>query len=163
MKLKQLFERQKEVQDISNMHPKDTDKIYAAIFAELGEYLNELKADWAWWKRKDKVFVSDNDAALEELADILHFWLLLGLAKADYDLDSLSVAGVTDAILNAELSDDVLERRKPISVGEAARWFGVEPESFYNFLDLVAAGNFLITDVIVSYMAKTQKNLDRWN
>lgn len=164
MKLLDLFKRQKQVQDISGMHPTDIDSIYAALFAEVGEFANALKAEWAWWKRNDKRFTSNLDEAREELADIMHFWLLLGLARNDYDIDKLSKSATYRVATQVELTDDLAAMRQPVTIGEAIRWFAGEPESPYTLMDLIAStnANNPVTDVVVAYMKKTQKNLDRW-
>ena len=65
---------------------------YLAVVAEVGEFLSEVKSQWAWWKREDKTFSTSSDKALEELADVLHFVLIvILLARGTNPEDSLRV------------------------------------------------------------------------
>ncbi len=61
--------------------PKGVLQVLSAISAEVGEFLNELKPKWAWWKPDGPI----GSNALEEGVDILFFALTMDLLK-DADL-----------------------------------------------------------------------------
>lgn len=48
-------------------------RTYIAYFTELGELTQELKNDWNYWKNSTKKI--DQEKVLEELSDVLHFYL----------------------------------------------------------------------------------------
>lgn len=57
--------------------PKSASTVALALLAELGEFLNELKPNWAWWKNGSV----DRLTALEEAADLIFFALTFDLVR----------------------------------------------------------------------------------
>jgi len=154
MKIRRLLERQLELQRASNMFPRDTQLITAAIYAEVGEYLNAIKPLWAWWKRSDKVFEYDESEALFELADVLHFWLLLILARYGYVIDS-----IPGGLLDRDI--DTIGSRF-VDVGEALAILNDDPASFAGIDALASVCGFSGNALAMAYMDKTEENLRRW-
>ena len=72
-KLDELFRKQKEFQDVCNLHPELKD-ICAALMAEGGELWGKVGGKW-WKKHK-----TSTEEQIEELVDILHFFLTACLA-----------------------------------------------------------------------------------
>ena len=53
---------------------KTEDALVDAYICELGELLQELKPRWNWWKTKN-LTPPDKAKVLEEMSDVLHFYL----------------------------------------------------------------------------------------
>ena len=68
---------------VSGKMPKPVD-VQIALIAEVGELVNELGSEWKWWSNGGSV---DREAVLEELVDVLHFYM--SLVVFSYTVDEL--------------------------------------------------------------------------
>jgi len=130
-----------------------TDEILVALYTEFGEVLQALKPAWAWWKRKDKVF--EYGDVLDELADMLHFWL--------------SYLNTTDLVGDAALLGYSVR-----SYYHTYRWHienagsplpALAVRASRDIPDLgfaLAVANFRLADLVGAYYKKAALNLARW-
>ena len=75
--IEELLKRQelldKKFDEKQTIRKRELDLIRLAYHTELGEFLQEVKSDWNYWKNSTKEI--DKQRALEELSDMLHFSL----------------------------------------------------------------------------------------
>jgi len=75
--IKELLKRQemldKKFDEKVTIRKRDLELIRLAYHTELGEFLQEVKSDWNYWKNSVKEI--NKQRALEELSDMLHFSL----------------------------------------------------------------------------------------
>lgn len=75
--IEELLKRQamldKKFDEKETARKRTAKRIKVAYLAEVGELIQELKADWNYWKNHTKPI--DRQKALEELSDCLHFYL----------------------------------------------------------------------------------------
>ena len=75
--IEELLKRQelldKKFDEKQTIRKRELDLIRLAYHTELGEFLQEVKSDWNYWKNSTKEI--DKQKALEELSDMLHFSL----------------------------------------------------------------------------------------
>ena len=75
--VKELLKRQAELDrkfdDKETIRKRTEGRVLIAYFTELGELSQELKGEWNYWKNTAKRY--DKNRVLEELSDVLHFFL----------------------------------------------------------------------------------------
>ena len=75
--IEELLRRQKlldnKFDEKETIRKRDLELIRLAYHTELGEFLQEVKSDWNYWKNSVKEI--NKQRALEELSDMLHFSL----------------------------------------------------------------------------------------
>lgn len=75
--IEELLKRQKlldkKFDEKQTIRKRTASRIMIAYFAELGELTQELKSEWNYWKNSTKKI--NKQRALEELSDVLHFFL----------------------------------------------------------------------------------------
>lgn len=78
-----LLKRQAWLQEAGAAHlgTCTRDQIRVALLTEIGELAQELKPEWAWWKKEGDAGQVDRDKVLSEAADVLHFVLLMDLSE----------------------------------------------------------------------------------
>ncbi len=156
-----LLKRQAKIQRLGKMPAPFICPVRLALRVELGELAQEVKADWAWWKKPGDT-VPDRARVLAEAADCLHFMLLLDLAYDDEaaecpDWGDMGMSGwhrmasITE-VLNA-LFEDVEDEENTGMPG----WEMVDA-----LCDLLARYDFTPRDLAAAYWAKTEINLVRW-
>jgi len=151
MTIADAYARQRELQEKVGYHP-NRGEIVVAFIAELGETLNLVKGEWAWWKRYGDEFSIDSDHLAEELADMLHFAFILAM-KDSHDanalvLDDVEVKDFPDIVrqmLTNANSRRYSRRLIPLII-KFGRHFGVGKD-----------------DVLAAYFAKAEENERRWS
>lgn len=135
----------------------------AAITAEVGELVNELKygeEGWVWWPRPDKQ-PAERDVVLGELVDILHF-LLLGYnqsndtAKIYHQVQFDETWGI-EAPTREEAITEV-----PVELITAANMKRYHI-AISAWIFIAKALGFTQEDIQEGYQQSVQKNLRRWN
>lgn len=82
MKLPEFIAIQTELNEHCQRYP-EKDELLWAIIAELGEFANARKGEWAWWLKDGKAPQSESlERQLDEAADILCF-LLVGVIQKE--------------------------------------------------------------------------------
>ena len=159
-----LIERQAELQRLGKHYgqrgPREGE-LRLAYLAELGEFIQELKPSWSWWRKEGSRAMVDEEKAVGELADLLHFVLIEALGDSEVDLR----VPLTQFMWNGE--SDLPLRRPEI---EAASLGDSESELETLPLDefLIRADRFLasieldLEDLVDAYYDKTDVNLARW-
>lgn len=75
--IEELLKRQamldKKFDEKETVRERNPIRIYIAYFTELGELAQELKSEWNYWKNSTKKI--NREKVLEELSDVLHFYL----------------------------------------------------------------------------------------
>lgn len=75
--LKELLKRQeildRKFDNKETVRKRTASRIMIAYFSEIGELAQELKSEWNYWKNSTKKI--NKQRALEELSDVLHFFL----------------------------------------------------------------------------------------
>ena len=75
--IEELLKRQamldKKFDEKETVRERNPIRIYIAYFTELGELAQELKSEWNYWKNSIKEI--KRERVLEELSDVLHFYL----------------------------------------------------------------------------------------
>ena len=75
--IEELLKRQamldKKFDEKETVRERNLIRIYIAYFTELGELAQELKSEWNYWKNSTKKI--NREKVLEELSDVLHFYL----------------------------------------------------------------------------------------
>lgn len=66
-----LLARQAELQRLGNMPTPTRTALRIAYMTEIGELAQELKPQWAWWKKAPGEQPVDTNRVLFELADVL--------------------------------------------------------------------------------------------
>lgn len=81
-----MFEMQKEYDQmvfkahgLKGYKDIDFDRLGLALVDEIGELVHELKGNWCWWKNTQKPV--DEEKALEEFVDVIHFLLMHSIRK----------------------------------------------------------------------------------
>ena len=80
---------------------KTFEKMYLALFDELGELNHELKGEWCYWKKTQKPV--DREKVLEELVDAWHFALSISNRDRLYTIGDCE--GFGEAICHYNLPD----------------------------------------------------------
>lgn len=129
--------------------------IRIALVTELGEVLQEVKSNWAWWKKIGDSNSINEANLIEEIADVMHFFFL-GTLFENYD------------------NEAVLSRR---AIAPAASFTGDPYVLFMNInrMPFSTPGSFLAcvfsfsqqfnisSEVIIqAYLDKGRKNVKRW-
>lgn len=151
--LSDLFRKQQTLTDYvwekHNIKKADMDKEKAAIICELWETANELKSDgFKYWTDKKM----DREKALEEIVDMLHFYLQIG-----------NILGVVYEHRRIEIRDTVLDQIMAINLSLLAMdgplmW----TLSFAQYRGLVQMLGFdWDQDIIPAYNRKFQENIAR--
>ena len=118
--------------------------IQVALITEIGELIQELKSEWNYWKNSTEKF--NKSKVLEELSDVLHFYLSFINAKnnktkrrmipfldeilVEYTRKVLSVRSLEDTLLT--LSDFRILNEKEVlgSILAIAEYVGATEEEF---------------------------------
>lgn len=163
-KLKELYEIQKDVNREVLKRTKwepDHQDFAIAMFVEMFEFINTLP-QWKWWRHSQK---TDKERALDELADIIAFYLSFAMSKSkgnqerlEGHLDSM-FKGVEEYI--AEFNSDV---KKMIMF-----WFRemVSGDSYPAKMMnraigvIMAATHATQEEIITAYLAKSKENIER--
>jgi len=128
-----------------------------AVVAEVGELLNELGTEWKWWAKKKEI---DKEKVLEELVDVLHFYM--SMVVYDYEVEDIkewqeSSWGMYDSEYDSKLLVAILGFINEISdVGNAVN----EITDMY-FGEIVRALGFDYNEVWQKYVEKSFKNYVR--
>ena len=124
------------------------DSLRMAVFTEVGEMCQELKPEWAWWKKLSDRRELDRERLADEAADVLHFALIGDLSRDHrYAVDVIATWPLTcpDAQLVGLILASSDGHTTACLLATLLSRYGITPEQ------LVAA-----------YWAKTEVNLDRW-
>lgn len=156
-----LLKRQAWLQQAGAAHLSECtpDQVRVALLAEIGELAQELKPEWAWWRKKNDSKQVDRDKALGEAADTLHFALLFDLVVMHRSPDgSWGEMGEwatwdTNPPALPTMLDDL--RRE---MGTVAGGWGIT----CTLCSIVARYGFTPHDLARAYWEKTEVNLQRW-
>lgn len=153
-----LLARQAELQRLGNMPRPTLAQLRTAFLCELGELAQELKPDWAWWKKPGDAGKVDRAAALLEMADVLHFALLLQLHEGE------SRRAWGDMLPFMASYSPVPSPPECLSMMAAHATGGCVSVGYLgNALATIAdAYGFKPHDLAAAYYAKTEENLRRW-
>lgn len=132
----------------------------AAHLAEVGEVLQAAKGLWAWWRKAGQAPLAPQ-LVLDEVADVLHFVLLLELQR----MRRPWYRGLVGALLplDAPISGRVLVAQHgavwcALGLGRATRLTQVLPLAY----GLVSYFGFSPDDLARAYWRKSEENLRRW-
>ena len=155
--VKMLDMQRKLDERIYQQHGCDYDdtRCHLAMLDEIGELTHEIKSDWCWWKKTQKV--KNYEKTLEELVDVWHFAL------------SITYHYLDDAGIDQERHIiDTLEIVKDIEPGIESYWQCVQDIvcSFNEYLiceliELTYSLKFNLADVYGMYMLKNAENFRR--
>ena len=146
--IKELLKRQamldKKFDEKKTIKARTVKGIQVALITEIGELIQELKSEWNYWKNSTEKF--DKPKVLEELSDVLHFYLSFMNAKYNktkgrmipfldeilvkYTRKVLSVQSLEDTLLT--LSDFRILNEKEIlgSILVISKYVGATEEEF---------------------------------
>lgn len=143
-----LLTRQADLQLLGNMPTPTPTALRIAYLTEVGELAQEMKHTWAWWKKPGDRPVR-SERILSELADVLHFWLLIALREGwRMEGKQLEVTRRNAAVRPDTLLDSLygpVHWWTPRTLCEIASRYGYTPQ-----------------DLADAYWAKTEENLRRW-
>lgn len=135
----------------------------AAITAEVGELMNELKygdEGWVWWPRPDKQ-PSDRDVVLSELVDILHF-LLLGYNQSNDTAKLYHQVYLDESWLLHPADREAVLSELPSELIQSAIMKRYHA-ALSSWILIAQALGFTQEDIQEGYNQSVQKNLRRWN
>lgn len=143
-----LLARQAELQRLGNLPMPTRVALTVAFATEVGELAQEVKSDWAWWKKPgDRP--AHSERVLSELADCLHFWLLTALREHWRPKDEV----LCGTRRNSHLRTDELLA----NLFGGAQWW--TPRIL---CELAARHGYTPDDLAHAYWEKTEVNLQRW-
>ena len=147
-----LLKRQAELQRLGGMPKPTRALVKVAQFAEIGELVQTLKPDWAWWTKPGDTREVDREQMLGEAADVLHFALLDDIA-ADYrECLTFKIEAWEGYDLPKLIG--LLEHQSRHSY----RGYGVACA----LCGIIARYGFTPDDLARAYWEKTEENLRRW-
>lgn len=159
MKLKEFYEKQKYLEnfvmsrcELSEEEFSSVGMIDKRIFAfkvEFGEFANET----GWFKYWKKSHVINQDHALEELADCIHFLLAIGIyCKYEQHVPELDWQR-WDFLDEQELYTSIMES----GLHSSGQW-----KSVFEYLICIGVkAGFSIEQIELNYYLKNQKNIER--
>lgn len=156
-----LLKRQAEIQRLGKMPAPFIRPVRLALRVELGELAQELKRDWAWWKKPGESAL-DRAKVLAEAADCLHFMLLLDLAYDDEAADcpdwgDMGASGWHRMASTTEILNALFEYVEDTENTGIPGWEMVDP-----LCELLDNYDYAPRDLAAAYWAKTEENLRRW-
>lgn len=170
MELKELFEMQKELDkyilekhDLKMSKEELLDNTILALLVEVGELANTTRC-FKHWSTKGMM---DKEVILEELADVLHFYLSIGNQIGDEYLDIGIESGFTGLDISQSLTFELLVLYSWVGkMGNECSLDGVDMseiyqsigDSLYKIIDLL---NFTDEEVEQAYLKKHKKNYER--
>lgn len=85
MKLQELLDKQKELNEAIGSYPETPDQLAMALAEECGEVARELRANWRWWSWAGQTHEMDREKLVGEINDVLKFSLvgLLRFSESD--------------------------------------------------------------------------------
>ena len=146
--IRELLKRQamldKKFDEKKTINARTAKGIQVALITEIGELIQELKSEWNYWKNSTEKF--NKSKVLEELSDVLHFYLsyinardeetkgrtvsFLDEALVEYNREVLSVKSLEDILIT--LSDFRMLNENKVLGGILAisEYVGVTEEGF---------------------------------
>lgn len=115
--IKELLKRQatldKKFDEKKTTKARTVKGIQVALITEIGELIQELKSEWNYWKNSTEKF--NKSKVLEELSDVLHFYLSYINAKDEETkgkiipfLDESSAEHIKKSLLSVKSLEDTL-------------------------------------------------------
>lgn len=151
-----LLKRQAELQRLGNMPEAMLEQVDVALLTEIGELAQELKPDWAWWKKPGSAKEVNRERVLSEAADVLHFALLLDLASGHIPSGDCVEITVWHTGQNRPIAWWIMNLLKLPE--DEAGGLGIA----YTLCTILARYGFTPADLARAYWEKTEVNLERW-
>lgn len=154
-----LLKRQAWLQQAGAAHLGECDiaQIRMALLAEIGELAQELKPEWAWWRKAGDSGQVDRDKTLSESADVLHFALLLDI-RLGVDRSEVEITPWPE-LLYPNYQKHVIDLTYRVLDGADTPWGLCMAR---HLCSIVAAHGFSPYDLVAAYWEKTEVNLRRW-
>ncbi|MEL7494314.1 MAG: dUTP diphosphatase [Cyanobacteria bacterium J06554_11] len=161
---KELLETQLELQTAVGAWPKTLDDLLAAMIEEAGEVSRERRADWRWWSWKTgNKSIVDRQYLAEEMADVLHFFLigvlrwkclqtdgsLSDYANLSYSWQKFEPLGLSDGPSGA-----ITEFLAQVTMG----WWN---QALDDFIDACYLLEIPRAELVSAYLEKVEKNKAR--
>jgi len=133
------------------MPPATLEQVRVALLTEIGELAQELKPDWAWWKKPGDARTVNPERVLSEAADVGHFALLADVVRENWHQESYAIEQWSGTL--PKLICD-LEQQARYSFGGYGTWCALA--------SIVKRYGFTPDDLIRAYWEKSEENLRRW-
>ena len=153
-----MIQKQKELDHLmfakAKLKEYPLNEVKCALFCELGELMQELQAEFKYWK---KSAVNNLEKALEEYVDCLHFLLSLYIHENYCTCGSIDIPEY-DGYLSERFYENFTLIQLPWAVSHPCHAIGS------HFAELWAIGkhlNFTWKQVYEAYMKKNAVNVER--
>ncbi|UVD81868.1 dUTP diphosphatase [Mycoplasma iguanae] len=156
LNLQEIFNSQKLLdQSISKAHniivnDEIIDKQIIALLVEIGEFSNEIKT-FKYWKKDQK---RDETKILEEYADVIHFFISLGIK---YNMNPQ----IEVPIFQEDINTNIIHIYNNIMLFWQSRSLSDLESAFKIFLSLVQWLGYEYKTILDSYYKKMQINFER--
>ena len=149
--IKELLKRQamldKKFDEKKTVNVRTIKGIQVALITEIGELVQELKSEWNYWKNSTEKF--NKSKVLEELSDVLHFYLSYINAKdeetkgkvipfldeflVEHSKKDLSAKSLEDTLLTLSDFKIFTENKVLGSILAVSEYVGATEEEFLEF------------------------------